>query len=165
MSTVRQPSSSPRFRPSPQRGITLVELLIAVTVVGILATIAVPSYSEYTRRAARSDAQLTLHAAATWLERRYAECNKYNRIDASTPTPCTTPLNRSDLPGELQGSPSGAGLPRYRYDVSISELTAQSYTVQAVPRDTRDQCGTMRITHTGERQKTGTLSLDDCWRR
>ncbi len=163
MSTAHLSSSPPRVRPSRQRGITLVELLVAVTVVGILTAVAVPSYGEYTRRAARSDAQLTLQSAATWLERRYAECNRYTFIDASTNPPCTTALSASDLPAELKVSPSGGG--KQRYTVSVSALDAQSYTVQAVPLDTTDKCGTMRILSTGAREATGTLGVNNCWRR
>ena len=163
MSTARLPSSPPCVRPSHQRGITLIELLIAVAVVGILTAIAVPSYGEYTRRAARSDAQLTLQAASTWLERRYAECNSYIRINAATNPPCTTVLAREDLPAELTVSPSGGGT--QRYTVSVSTLDAQSYTVQAVPLDSADKCGTMRILSTGVREATGTLGVNGCWRR
>jgi type IV pilus assembly protein PilE len=163
MSTARLPASPPCVRPSHQRGITLIELLIAVTVVGILTAVAIPSYSEYTRRAARSDAQLTLQAAATWLERRYAECNTYTFINAATNPPCTTALAASSLPDELKKSPSGGGT--QRYTVSVSALDAQSYTVQAVPLDSADKCGTMRILSTGVREATGTLGVNGCWRR
>jgi type IV pilus assembly protein PilE len=163
MSTARLTSCPPGVRASPQRGITLIELMIAVAVVGILTVIAVPSYGEYTRRAARSDAQLTLQAAATWLERRYAECNSYIRINAATNPPCTTALAAADLPAELKVSPSGGGT--QRYTVSVSALDAQSYTVQAIPLDSADKCGTMRILSTGVREATGTLGVNGCWRR
>jgi type IV pilus assembly protein PilE len=163
MSAAYPSSSPPCVRPSQQRGITLIELLIAVSVVGILTAVAMPSYSEYTRRAARSDAQLTLQAAATWLERRYAECNSYTFINAATNPPCTTALAAASLPDELKKSPSGGGT--QRYTVSVSALDAQTYTVQAVPLDTTDKCGTMRILSTGAREATGVLGVNGCWRR
>ena len=161
MSTAHLPSSPPCARPSPQRGITLIELMIAVTVVGILTAIAVPSYSEYTRRAARSDAQLTLQAAATWLERRYAECNSYTKVNAATNPPCETDLG--DLPEELQVSPSGGGTPLYR--VGIVDLTAQSYTLRARPLKDDPYCNVLRLYSTGVREATGTLGVNGCWRR
>lgn len=163
MSTARLPSSPPCVRPSHQRGITLIELLIAVTVVGILTAIAVPSYGEYTRRAARSDAQLTLQAAATWLERRYAECNSYIKVNAATNPPCTTDLEENDLPAELTVSPSGGGTPRYR--VEIFALTAQSYTLRALPEKGDPNCDILLLLSTGVREATGTLGVNGCWRR
>jgi type IV pilus assembly protein PilE len=42
---------------SGQKGFTLIELMIAVAVVGILAAIAYPSYQEHVRKARRSAAQ------------------------------------------------------------------------------------------------------------
>ena len=148
---------------SRQRGMTLTEIMIAVVIVSILAAVAIPSYREYMRRAARSDAQLTLQQASSWLERRYAECNSYTRINAATNPPCTDVLAASDLPTELERSPSGGG--KKRYNVTISSLAAQSYTVKAVPIDTDDLCGTFTLTSVGVRNVTGTLGADKCWKR
>ncbi len=70
---------------SKQRGVTLIELVVVVMIVGILAAVAVPSYRNYVIRSQRSDAKDALLALATQQEKHYLQCNAYSEIlDAAT---------------------------------------------------------------------------------
>lgn len=48
-----------------QKGFTLIELMIVVAIVGILAAVAIPSYQNYTRKAAYSEVLTAMAAIKT----------------------------------------------------------------------------------------------------
>ena len=74
--------------PAGQRGLSLIELLLVVTVVGMLAGIAYPSYSDQVRRAARAEAIGMLQDSALRLERHYSRAGQYADSEAAvTPLP------------------------------------------------------------------------------
>ena len=61
---------------------TLVELMVTVSILAILATVAIPMYSNYVNRAKQSDAIIGLKAAQMAEEQYYSENNVYcNTID------------------------------------------------------------------------------------
>lgn len=61
----------------PARGVTLIELLVALAIIGVLAAIALPSYQAYVTRVAVGDAQACLMEALDRAERFYTRNNRY----------------------------------------------------------------------------------------
>ena len=61
-----------------EKGFTLVELLIIIAMIGILATIAIPTFAGYRSRAYNSAAVSDLRAAATAQEAYYVDYDIYS---------------------------------------------------------------------------------------
>ena len=60
------------------KGITLIELLIVIVIVGILATVAIPSYRGYMERGRRADAKTALEQLRAAQEMFRAEKGSYS---------------------------------------------------------------------------------------
>lgn len=67
----------------PQAGFTLVELMIAIAIVGILAAVAIPSYQDYVRRGQIPDALAALSDYRIKLETYYQDNRNYGVGDGS----------------------------------------------------------------------------------
>jgi len=59
------------------RGVTLIELLIVIAVIGILSAIAVPAYTEHTLKGRRAAAKAMLYEVLQHSERFYSENNTF----------------------------------------------------------------------------------------
>jgi prepilin-type N-terminal cleavage/methylation domain-containing protein len=69
---------------SSHKGFTLVELIIVVTIIGILAMIAIPAYVGQQRNATRTEAYTNLQALRLLEEQFYAENAVYTASAANT---------------------------------------------------------------------------------
>lgn len=60
-----------------RKGFTLIELLIVVAIIGILAAIAIPQFSQYRQKGYNSAATSDLKNSKTALEAYFADNQKY----------------------------------------------------------------------------------------
>jgi type IV pilus assembly protein PilE len=138
-------------------GFTLIELMIVVAVVGILASVAYPSYLEHVRRTNRAEAKTILLEMAQLLERNFTEANRYDLNSAG---------NAFVLP--TAQSPK-TGTAKYTVQFATAMPTQNSYTLEAVPVGAMadDDCATLTLTHTGIRGVAGNpkLTAVNCWQR
>ena len=136
-----------------QRGFSLIELMIAVAIVGILAAIAYPSYQEQVRKGNRTDAKNTLLDIAQRLERCYTQYNAYNNNNCSL-------ISSGNLTPQTSTE--------QHYQITATALAATNFTLQAAPVATSAQandtkCVNFTFTNTGVKGVTGSQDVDYCW--
>ena len=136
------------------RGVTLLELMAVVVVIGILSIVALPSYRQYVLRAQRTEAKSALLRLATNQERYYLGNRTYGTVAQL--------VDANLLPAD-EKSERGA------YRITLAAADATTYTATATPVaggavDMRGdtQCTTFSITAQGIRTATGSDAAN-CW--
>lgn len=71
----------------PQRGLTLIELMVAVAIVAILSAIALPNYRDYVIRGHLAEASNGLATLRAQMERHFQDNRSYATVGTFT-TPC-----------------------------------------------------------------------------
>lgn len=137
------------------RGVTLIELLVVVAVIGILASIAVPSYQQYVRNAARADAKSVLLDGAQFLERNFTEANRYDETSGGEAV--SLPNTQSPTDGDA----------KYAITLTATETT---FLISATPAEGSmmqdDACGTLTLNQLGQKGvSNATLESAQCWNK
>ncbi|ENM3889905.1 type IV pilin protein [Vibrio cholerae] len=134
---------------SQQQGMTLIELMIAVVIVGVLASIAYPAYTDYVKEGHRKQAMADMAKIQLYLEEKYQNgytatgivdaqkvCNSFCSVDSN------------------------------RYKIVV-ETAATSYAITATPQSSKgqnsDKCGGSTYTSLTLNEK-GVTSPIGCWK-
>jgi type IV pilus assembly protein PilE len=133
----------------PSRGVTLLELVVVIAVLGLLAALAIPSYLDQVRKGRRADGKALLLETAARMEQFFTENNRY-----------TISFAELNLPA---GATSQEG--HYLLAVTAPDAAcpiAGCFSLEAQPLggQTADSCGTLTLTSSGTRGADGGA---DCW--
>jgi type IV pilus assembly protein PilE len=131
-----------------QKGFTLIELMIVVAVIGILAGIAYPNYTQYVRRGKAAEATSTLANLKSRMEQYFQDNKTYADVGGGVVAPC---------------SPA-AGSTKY-FTYSCTTQTATTFTLTATPVSGQ---GVDNFTFTIDQNNSKTSTFDGtvgatCW--
>ena len=142
------------------RGFSLIELLTAIVIVAILASIAIPTYTSQVRKSRRTEARTALLDLASREERLFSTTNTYSNLPA-------------DVGYGATGStfPMAIGSGYYNVSVTVAAGPPATFTVTATPvsgkgQDKDKQCASFSVDQAGRQTSTDSSSNDSsttCW--
>ena len=151
-----------------QSGFTLIELMIVVAIIGILLSIAYPSYSHHIMKSKRVEGMSELMQAAQLQEKYYSQKLKYAYDIKSlygNPALGAKKLTENELYGiSLTATDSEGAACTSASSCIAYTLTATAESAKSQHKDTA--CRLFTIAHTGEKTAKNSSNEDttsSCW--
>lgn len=141
-----------------QHGVTLIELMIVIVILGIIATFAIPSYINKGKVSKRAEATNALLQFSQAMQRYYVVNNTFEGAAAAgndTGTPATSTFAYSQSP--FNGDAA--------YTLKIDSASETAFTVSATPTGGQlgDFCGVLTINSLGVKGDAAGNS-EACWK-
>jgi type IV pilus assembly protein PilE len=129
-------TSSAQRRPHGGRGFTLIELMIAIAIVGILLAIALPSYRSYAIRGSLTDAATGLTGMRSDMESYFQNFRTYAASGGNTP-PCATAQTIGKFSISCTGTYGSTGAANYTLQAVSTDNLLKDFAFTVNERDTR----------------------------
>jgi type IV pilus assembly protein PilE len=142
-----------------ERGFTLVEMLIAVAIIGIITMIAYPSYQDSVRKTRRSDGIAAALAIQVAQEKFRGSCPFYAQNLGTTNT-CGASAALSTVQADTT---SQDGF--YNLSILANSATGNAYTIVVDPTGVQAEdtvCDPMQVAYSAA-NPAGARSPADCW--
>jgi len=140
-------------------GYTLIEIVVALAIVAILASVAVAAYTSQVQKSRRTDARSALLDLAGREEKLFSTTNAYSATPSDlgyapvgTPFPITVGSGYYTVSVAAPDPNQAAGSPTYL-------ITATAVGIQANDA----QCLTLSVNQLGAQTSTGTGTAATCW--
>jgi len=149
------------IKKNKEKGFTLIEVMIVVAIIGILASIAYPSYVKSVQKGKRADAKVELLRIAQMQEGFFAQNMSYAANLAGLGLPTTYKSEQEVYSIAVAGLPAGCapgGSPCTSFNIVATPLGSQLHDTE---------CPRFTLTASGQKGTAASASADQirrCWR-
>ena len=160
-------------------GFSLIELMIVVAIVGILASLAFPAYTQYMLRGKRAEGRAILMDAAAKMEKHYGDCYQFGNTIAAARNCAAGQVDLCGANLTALGCPSTTF--KYNLTINAAATNAQQYVLDATPVPPAmidPACDVLQVMSTGQKcaningvvtcsnaSAAAAAAVDDCWGR